>query len=129
VPKRPPKFVPTFIRGGYYTPDQLADFLLAACKIDPYKPPLEIEAKKALTRAIKRLKPPADRRDEYSYAIAYIYQKRSGLSAFEAIKQTGGKRWRTLWDKLQASGLTLKQRSKNNPLLHFPLSEKRRKKS
>jgi hypothetical protein len=113
VPK--PKFLPTFIQGGYYTPDQLADFLLAACKETAESPPFETEAKKALTRAINRLRQPKSRFDDTLYMVARVFQQRTGCADSTALKKAAGKRWRTLHNELKKRRLTLAQRVKNTP--------------
>jgi hypothetical protein len=124
VPKPTPEFFPTFIQAGHYTVDQLADFLLAACKLTAEGPPLEIEAKKALTRAAGRLRIPKDRYDETLYLSAYMfqqkmYQQKKNCTDFAAIKRVGGKRSRTLWNNFNARGVSLKQFVETSPMFEL----------
>ena len=98
-----PKTKEVFVRRGYYTADQIADFLVFVADSP-------IEAKKALTRALDK-KPP--KQTWVLYCAAYLIQQRTGCADSTALKKVAGRHWRSLWDKLQKRKLTLEQLVKN----------------
>jgi hypothetical protein len=86
---------------GYYSPDDLARFLLQAS--GSYR-----EAKKALTRASNEK--PRRTSDEGIFLAAYSIKKKERCSDSTALKKLLGPcKYRVYWNRLRARGQTLEQ--------------------